>query len=183
MIDFSDESWDSLHSHPIIHTHSVRMAKAAERLADFLQLNDLDKHHLVMGCYLHDLGKNRISTRILEKKEALTNEEWRLIKLHPLDGARMAFERDTRIEVIEVILFHHERWDGTGYPFGLKGTETPALARICSILDAFDSMMNDRPYRNKLGLQTALNELRNGSSTQFDVQYVNAFINWVETIN
>lgn len=168
-------------THAETYEHCVRLANTAQQLADFMKMDKPDKDHLVMGCFLHDLGKGAIPAQLLEKKEKLTSEEWRLIKRHPIEGMHMARDKDVDDTVLDIILFHHERWDGTGYPYGLTGTKAPPLARICAILDAFDSMMHDRPFRSRLGLQAALQELRNGSSSQFDWNYVDVFTRWAET--
>lgn len=168
-------------THADTYEHCVRLAKTAKQLADFMKMDKQDKDRLVMGCFLHDLGKGAIPAQLLEKKERLTSEEWGLIKLHPIEGMDMARYKHVDRTVLEIILFHHERWDGTGYPYGLTGTKTPPLARICAILDAFDSMMYDRPFRSRLGLRAALNELRKGSSSQFDRNYVDVFTRWAET--
>lgn len=175
-----DRFCETVITHAITYQHSVRVAKTAQQLAEYMGISEHNKERLVKGCYLHDIGKSALPSELLEKKEALTSKDWNLIKHHPLDGARIAWENGFEDEVIEIILFHHERWDGTGYPFGLKETETPILSRICSVIDAFDSMVNDRSFRKGLGLQTALSELRNGASAQFDEQCVDTFIRWAE---
>jgi putative nucleotidyltransferase with HDIG domain len=182
MNDSIRELWTySLPSHFSTYDHCVRVATTAGYIADYLQLNGWEKDNLVLGCYLHDLGKTAIPIEILNKQGALTSEDWNIIKHHPIDGAQIAWEKEVENEAIKVILFHHERWDGCGYPFGLKGKMTPPTARICAVIDAFDSMVNDRPYRRRLTLQDAFHELREGAGTQFDEYYVDVFIDWAKT--
>jgi HD-GYP domain-containing protein (c-di-GMP phosphodiesterase class II) len=99
---------------------------------------------------LHDIGKISVSNAILTKKELLTEDEWRELKRHPEVGYRIAHSSPELIYIADYILCHHERWDGKGYPQGLKGDAIPLLSRIISVIDSYDAMINDRPYRKAL---------------------------------
>ena len=125
---------------------------------------------------LHDIGKVGIDENILNKPGKLTRDEWREMKKHPEIGYRIAMASPELMSVAEFILSHHERWDGKGYPRGLKGKEIPTLARIIAITDAYDAMMTDRPYRKALSKEEALQEIRNNAGTQFDPEIAEAFV-------
>ena len=125
---------------------------------------------------LHDIGKIGIAGWVLNKPGALTDEEYTHVKTHPLLG-------DTIIEPVEflqgprpIILHHHERFDGKGYPDGLRGEDIPLSARILSVADAFEAMRSDRPYRKALPLREAREELLSNSGTQFDPEVVRVFL-------
>ena len=161
--------------HPETHRHSVRVAILGEELAASMPK---DKNNLVRGCFLHDIGKSFIPVEILDKQEPLTTEEWDLLKLHPILGADLAggFPGiDTG--VTDVIRYHHERWNGKGYPYNLQGENIPFLARISAVIDAFDSMISYRTYRERSTIEWAKNELRLCSGTQFDSFVVTQFLN------
>ncbi|MCS7279167.1 MAG: HD-GYP domain-containing protein, partial [Thermodesulfobacteriaceae bacterium] len=135
--------------------------------------------------HLHDVGKLTLPKKILIKPGPLDKQEWELIKSHPKIGFDLLspvklFQGQGR--VLEMILYHHERWDGKGYPFGLKGKEIPLGARIISIADAFSAMVCERPYRKPLSFDEALEEIKKGAGTQFDPMLVNIFVNIYEEI-
>ena len=142
----------------------------------------LDRHKLAslaLVARVHDLGKVGIPDHILFKESSLTEKEWKIMRLHPEKGYRIALASPELEPVAELILRHHERWDGTGYPLGLKGEEIPVECRILSIVDAFDAMTNDRPYRAALSREEALEEIARSSGTQFDPQLVKIFMSIV----
>jgi HD-GYP domain-containing protein (c-di-GMP phosphodiesterase class II) len=128
------------------------------------------------GFFLHDIGKVGIPEHILCKAGALTPDEWEVMRTHPLLGAQIvepiAFLRDA----VELIRHHHERFDGRGYPDGLAGEEIPVEARIFSVADSFDAMTSDRPYRESIGIERALDEIRAGSGSQWDPDVVTVFL-------
>ena len=132
---------------------------------------------------LHDIGKISIDNSILIKTEALSEEEWLEMKKHPSIGYRIAMASSGLKSIAEEILCHHERWDGTGYPQGIGGDEIPLLSRILSIIDAYDAMTNDRPYRKALSHEFALSEIERNSGTQFDPDIVNIFLNTMMSTN
>lgn len=164
------------------YEHSLRVGKLCKMMASLLQLDEKQTRQLIQGGCLHDIGKLLIPDQILMKDSALTDQEWKIMKQHPVLGSNMmmAFtELDPKIA--EIILYHHERWNGQGYPSGLSGENIPAFARICAIIDAFDSMVSDRPYRKGLSINTAVKELLSHSGTQFDPNYVALFLSLSES--
>jgi HD-GYP domain-containing protein (c-di-GMP phosphodiesterase class II) len=128
------------------------------------------------GFFLHDIGKVGIPEQILCKAGALTPDEWDVMRSHPLLGAQIvepiAFLRDA----VDLIRHHHERFDGKGYPDGLAGEDIPVEARIFSVADSFDAMTSDRPYRDSIGIERALDEIRAGSGSQWDPEVVTVFL-------
>ena len=132
--------------------------------------------HLERAAVLHDVGKVAVADAILSKPGPLTEAEWQEMRKHPLVGYQMVKDVPFLDEAAEMILCHHERYDGTGYPCGFKGEEIPLGARIFAVVDAYDAMTSDRPYRTGLGHDKAIEELRRCSGTQFDPDCVNAFI-------
>ncbi|BBI35757.1 HD-GYP domain-containing protein [Cohnella abietis] len=163
--------------HKETYRHCVRVALLGEKLASALNMDPLSKAKLVRGCFIHDVGKIMISNQILDSNKPLSAEEWDLIKQHPRFGADILLETlELEEEVIELVLHHHERWDGKGYPHGLKGEEIPLLARVCSVVDAFDSMLAERPYRRRKTVEEAMCELERNMGTQFDPLIVQRFI-------
>lgn len=161
--------------------HSLRVGNMARVFADHLNLSDEQRQKLIIGCYLHDFGKILIPNEVLNKEGSLTLEEWEVIKHHPIMGIRLlAAEGDIDKEILNVVQFHHERVDGLGYPFGLKGNEIPVLARICSIIDAYDSMLSNRTYRKGTAPLKARAELLKQCNAQFDQFYVQEFVNLSE---
>jgi HD-GYP domain-containing protein (c-di-GMP phosphodiesterase class II) len=133
------------------------------------------------GSLLHDVGKIGVSDSILLKPAKLTDEEWGSMKKHPEIGYNMLRQVKFLEGAAEIILAHHERWDGKGYPFGLTEEEIPLGARIFGVVDTFDSMTSDRPYRKALSTLDALNEILKFSGSQFDPLVVEAFLDTYET--
>ncbi|WP_371381256.1 HD-GYP domain-containing protein [Sporomusa aerivorans] len=152
-------------------------------LADKLDyLQPAEVLFLHWGSLLHDIGKAEIQATVLNKKASLTSEEYAQIKYHPLFGYTLAQSMDLPEQVCEIILCHHERYDGTGYPCHLKGKEIPLLARICSVVDAFEAMVAKRSYRTPLSCEAAFRELVSNKGTQFDPDLVNRFMDLKEVI-
>lgn len=129
---------------------------------------------------LHDLGKIGIPDQILFKDSGLSEEEWEIMRLHPEKGYRIACTSTDLEDIAELILYHHEKYDGTGYPLGLKGEEIPLECRILTIVDAFDAMTNDRPYRRAKSREEALAELKACAGSQFDPRLVEIFNQIIE---
>ena len=130
--------------------------------------------------FLHDMGKIGVDHDILTKPGSLTDEEWRAMREHPTIGARIVSDLDFLKGAREVVLYHHERYDGKGYPEGLAGELIPLEARIAKVADAFDAMMSNRPYRTSLGLKKSVDELVSGKGTEFDPAIVDVFVDLVE---
>lgn len=161
----------------VTYEHSLRMGRLAKNIASSLHLDDLQTNQLITGCCLHDIGKIDISDPILHKTDALDPLEWELMKQHPRIGINILMEcPHIDREILDIVAYHHERWDGKGYPYRLSGNDIPILARICAIIDSFDCMLNDRPYRKKLSLDDAKRELWLNRNKQFDTKYVDVFL-------
>ncbi|MDO9491230.1 HD domain-containing phosphohydrolase [Acetobacterium sp.] len=156
--------------------HALRMADLAKQLGRVLGLDQEDLVALELVATLHDIGKISIDSKLLQKTGKLTDAEWTEIKKHPEVGYRIAQTVPELRKIAEYILCHHERWDGTGYPQGLKAEKIPLLARILAIVDAYDVMTQDRPYRRAMLEQDAIDELRYHAGSQFDPALVEVFI-------
>jgi HD-GYP domain-containing protein (c-di-GMP phosphodiesterase class II) len=135
---------------------------------------------LIYAALLHDIGKIGIPNCILNKKGPLTPEEWQEITKHPSAG-RAIIEKTFLRDAGPIIEQHHEQYDGTGYPFGLKGDEILVESRIIAVVDAFDAMISDRPYRAAMTNDEAITELRRCAGSQFDPRVVNVLIDIIET--
>src|SRR5436190_4678605 len=160
-------------------SHSERVADRAARLATRLGLDVGQVELTRLAGSLHDLGKLAITAEILRKAGELTDSERLVLQRHPEIGHRMLDSLGVD-PVAEIVLHHHERWDGAGYPSGLRGENTPLGARIIFVVDAYDAMTSDRVYRPRLSHEEALAELRRCSGTQFDPLIVDAFIEELE---
>jgi putative nucleotidyltransferase with HDIG domain len=161
---------------PYTRGHSERVAQYALLLANKTgQFTDDELKSFYYACLLHDIGKVQIPDHILAKPTELTNEEYEIIKKHTSAGAEAIQEIEGLQDCIEVVLYHHERWDGNGYPTKLKGTAIPLLARITSIADAFDAMTTIRSYRPALAPDEAYKRIVQAGGTQFDPQLVDVF--------
>jgi HD-GYP domain-containing protein (c-di-GMP phosphodiesterase class II) len=153
---------------PYTQAHAGRIRDTASALALAMQLRPEDKRAVRLGSILHDVGKIGISDAILLKPGPLTDEEWAVMRSHPLIGERMLNGIDFLTPALPVIRHHHERWDGGGYPDSIAGEDIPIGARIVAVCDAFDAMTSDRPYRAALPLEVACEELRRDAGKQFD---------------
>ena len=156
--------------------HSERVAKYSIEIGKIMNLSDEDLKNLYIGALLHDIGKIGISEAIINKPDKLTNEEFQQIKTHPSRGAMIIEPAKFLKEKVPLIKYHHERFDGKGYPEGLKGEEIPLLARIICVADSFDAMTSKRAYRDTMPLEFARKEMIRCSETQFDPRIVGAFL-------
>jgi HD-GYP domain-containing protein (c-di-GMP phosphodiesterase class II) len=161
---------------PHTRGHSSRVSALAVVVARRLGWKSARVGALKLGAVLHDVGKLNVDGAILRKPGPLDEGEYLEIKRHPLDGARMIRRLETLRPALPYILFHHERWDGSGYPSGRSREQIPVGARIVAVTDAFDAMTSLRPYRAPLQLGTALAEVDGGAGTQFDPGVVRAFL-------
>jgi putative two-component system response regulator len=171
------ESKDSVKS-----GHLHRMQSLARLTGERLGLDQHDLMILGYGAVLHDIGKVSVSDAILCKTGGLTDAEWREMRQHPIAGEKICAPLRHAAEVGLVIRHHHERWDGTGYVDGLAGDEIPYLARIISVVDSFDAMTNDRPYKNAMSLDAAKKLLTVGAGRQWDPAIVPVFLEVIEDI-
>jgi putative nucleotidyltransferase with HDIG domain len=161
---------------PYTKGHSERVAKIAVVLATELNLPDRDIEDIEYTALLHDIGKIGIADRILGKSSKLSNEEFKKIKEHPIVGAKIIEPVDFLKNSYKTIYHHHEKYNGSGYPDGLKEKDIPLCARIIAVADAYDAMGSDRPYRKKLSKEKILKEFTEQSGKQFDPQIVNALM-------
>ena len=148
----------------------------ALKLGKKLSLRDEQLLELDLLSRIHDIGKIGIEDEILYKTDKLTEEEWKKVKKHPEIGFRIAQASDELIRISDLILCHHERWDGKGYPKGIKGNEIPLLSRIISVIDAYNAMTQDRPYRKAMTKKAAVREIIENAGKQFDPEIVEMFV-------
>jgi len=159
--------------------HSLRVTAYARTLAKLCGLNGREIYNIVMGALSHDLGKIEIEDAILNKPGKLTSEEFEIIKGHVQHGYNRANQHLT-LEQAAIVYSHHERLDGSGYPRGLKGAEIPEGAKLLAVVDSYDAMSSDRPYRKGMAVDIALAELRAGIGTLYKKIYVDEFCDWIE---
>jgi len=161
--------------------HGYRVARYAMRLAKRLGFRSQEIWDVGIGGLLHDVGKLGLSDRILTNRETrLSVELKREVRRHPQIGAALLKDIDFFEPVVDLVLFHHEREDGKGYPFGLTGREIPPGAKIISISDCFDAVTTDRPYQKRKSIRTAFDILRKGCRRDFCEDYVETFIEEIE---
>jgi diguanylate cyclase (GGDEF)-like protein/putative nucleotidyltransferase with HDIG domain len=156
--------------------HSEEVTALALALAGAMGLPESTLRVVRTGALLHDVGKIGIPDRVLRKPGQLTPEEWAIVKGHPSMGETLVRTMPDLHEIESIVAYHHERFDGTGYPRGLSGTDIPLLARIVAVADAYSAMTTDRPYRQALSPRKAVEELIRGSGTQFDPGMVTTFL-------
>lgn len=156
--------------------HALRLETYCIAIAEKMGLAPEEKNELSLLAMLHDIGKVGINMEILKKPGSLNEEEWKEMRRHPEIGYRIAQNTPELSTVAEYILSHHERWDGSGYPRGLKGTEIPLLCRILAVADSYDAMTNNRVYRKAMDSQIAMEEIKRCQGTQFDPQIVEIFL-------
>lgn len=161
--------------------HSNRVAELCGRIGQAMGLDKNQIADLVLLGQIHDIGKAAIDGQILNKKGALTPEEYAVIKQHCEKGYNIIGASPDLSYLADCVLAHHERWDGTGYPNGIKGEDIPLYARILTVADAFEAMTSSRPYRDALSEQEALKQLKVCAATQFDPEVVRSFASLYES--
>lgn len=156
--------------------HLDRTQRYGLALAERVDPRLVERPEVAYGFFLHDIGKVGIPESVLCKPGPLTDDEWDIMRTHPSIGAQIVEPIRFLEGAVEIVRTHHERWDGRGYPIGLRGEEIPLAARVFAIADCFDAMTSDRPYRAAMSFGEAFEEIRLGSGTQFDPDIVEVFL-------
>lgn len=163
--------------------HSQRVVKTTLKLAEMLNIRNKDKLNIRRGALLHDIGKMGVPDAILQKPGKLTEEEWVIMRLHPV----YAYDWLSTIEylrpALDIPYYHHEKWDGTGYPVGMKAKQIPIAARIFAIVDVWDALRSDRPYRKAWSKEKTLAHIQEESGKHFDPEVVKAFLKYINSKN
>ncbi|MDW8206441.1 MAG: diguanylate cyclase [Chloroherpetonaceae bacterium] len=185
LIDIMDQRSAESWGHSVrVTRYALRLCRAVSALYEELRtvrpllprLTPGDLADLAFGALLHDIGKMGIPDAVLRKRGRLTDEEWRQIRRHPLAGAELIASNALLARALPVIRYHHERWDGTGYPQGLRGEAIPLPARIFAVCDTFDTLTVSQVYRDHVSFSEAQAEIQRGAGTQFDPDVVQAFL-------
>jgi putative two-component system response regulator len=155
--------------------HSQRVTNLSEKLARMMNVSETDLIHMRRGALLHDIGKLGIPDAILLKPAQLTSEEWAIMRKHPQYAYDMIYPIEYLRASLDIPYCHHEKWDGSGYPRGLKGEEIPLAARIFAIMDVWDALTSDRPYRPAWDKEKAMEYIREQSGQHFDPQILELF--------
>jgi putative two-component system response regulator len=161
---------------PYTEAHTQRVAESAQRIGVRLGLPAPDLDALYRGGLIHDIGKIGVADSILLKPGPLDPQEQLRMRMHPIIGENIVMPLHSGTELLPIIRHHHESFDGTGYPDGLAGNSIPRLARIVSVCDAYDALINDRPYRARLSVQDAMSTLSDGAGIQWDPEIVDLFV-------
>jgi HD-GYP domain-containing protein (c-di-GMP phosphodiesterase class II) len=161
---------------PDLGGHAARVGAMAEVIARRLGWNGDRLDDVRLGAALHDVGKVSLPSEVLLKPAALDEHELAQVRVHPVEGTWLIAGVRSLVRALPYVLFHHERWDGTGYPTRRVGPEIPLEGRILAVADAFDAMTSPRPYREALPVQTALDEVARCAGTQFDPDVAETFL-------
>jgi len=162
------------------YRHSKRVFQYAVDFARKLELPDHERKLFTLGALVHDIGKLEIPRDVINKKGKLEPHEWEMVKKHVTWGKEIISTNKELEDLIPLVELHHERYDGKGYPYGLKGENIPKLARLLCIIDSFDAMTTERPYQKTKSFEEAIQELRDCSGNQFDAKYIEPFIKLIE---
>jgi len=160
--------------------HSLRVTELTIRLAQAYGLTEEEITHIRRGALLHDMGKIGVPDAILQKPAALSDEEWRVMRKHPQYVYDMLYSVQYLRPALSIPYCHHEKWDGTGYPRGLKGEQIPISARLFAVADVWDALTSDRPYRSAWSREQALDFIREQSGSHFDPQAVELFLRLIQ---
>lgn len=174
-------AWSVEAREPYTGGHLWRVSRMAELLARHAGLSEIDVSRVAIGAFVHDIGKLGVSEAILCKSVSLSDDELDIIHTHASAGAHLLAGNPMAALMLDAVMSHHERPDGSGYPAGLKGDEIPREARIVAICDAFDAMTCERPYGPPMSLTEALDEIRANIGTQFDRRFAEHFLTLAET--
>ena len=167
---------------PQEYTHSPYFSKLVAAIGHQMHLDEKQIESLKFASLLHDAGKIDIPAGILTKRTKLTTKEYNIIKRHPAKGAQILRPLQILKPVIPIIMYHHEKYNGTGYPSRLKKGQIPQGARIMAVADAFEAMVYGRPYRERMDIDAAIKEIKKKSGTQFDPKVVEAFLKAIKKI-
>jgi putative nucleotidyltransferase with HDIG domain len=164
---------------PFMHGHTKKVTKLTASFADFLGITEKMKKDLILTCILHDIGKLTIDNKILTKNGKYTDEEKKTVEEHVIIGTKILSDVPLSQNILDGIKYHHERFDGSGYPEGLKGEEIPYFARIIHITNAFEAMQSKSRYKEDLSFEEAIKEIEDNSGTQFDPDLSDKFIDFI----
>jgi HD-GYP domain-containing protein (c-di-GMP phosphodiesterase class II) len=156
--------------------HSIRVARISREISRLMNLSAQEQFNIEISALLHDFGKIAIEEKILQKRTSLTEEDWIEIKMHPVRGYFIVQGFTFLRATLPGIRWHHERLNGNGYPDGLKGDEIPLMARIIAVADAFDAMIQKRPYKEKIRIELAQKILEDNMNILFDARIVSTFL-------
>lgn len=164
--------------------HSTRVAEMAYALGKILGMTEKELKQIHIAGDLHDIGKIGVPDSVLNKPGKLELNEWELMKKHPFIGYNILSKASTFKDISEVVLYHHERWDGKGYPKGLKEEEIPLASRILAVCDSVDAMKSDRPYRKSISDEICREEINKNKGTMYDSQIAECMLrNWDNVVN
>lgn len=166
----------------VTYEHSRRVATYAQRLARYLGWSRREARDLSLAALVHDLGKTWIANDILNKTGALSEEERRKMERHPIIGARILIGCDIDPFYVEAVLYHHESWDGKGYPAGLQGEQIPLSARILKVADVYDVLTSERPYKAAVSVEEACKQMEAEAGIFFDPTIIQAFLGLVKVM-
>jgi putative nucleotidyltransferase with HDIG domain len=161
--------------------HAQRVAEVSCTLAARMGVAEVDLLPMRRGALLHDIGNMAIPDQILLKPGPLTEEEWQLIRTHPVQGYNMLLPVKFLRSALDIPYSHHEKWDGSGYPLGLAGEQIPFAARLFAVVDVYDALLSDRPYRRGWTKKKALEYIRSASGSHFDPGMVREFLKMIES--
>lgn len=164
---------------PYTKGHSERVADYSKAIAKEMELKKEFIERLYLAALMHDMGKIAVDDTILRKEKNLTDEEWKIMRIHPVATARILRDFKTLKDIVPWALYHHERFDGKGYPEGKAGMDIPLPAQILAVADAFDAMTSKRPYRPGMNLETALLEIEKNKGLQWRPDVVDAFMRYL----
>jgi HD-GYP domain-containing protein (c-di-GMP phosphodiesterase class II) len=160
--------------------HTRRVTELTMRLARYIGVNDNEMVNIYRGVLLHDIGKMGVPDHILKKKGKLTEAEWEEMRQHPVYAYNLLWPISFLRRVLDIPYCHHEHWDGSGYPRGLKGEQIPLAARIFSVVDNWDALLSDRPYRDAWPVEKVKAHLRETAGTVLDPRIVEIFLSMIE---
>jgi len=166
-----------------LREHARRVARLGLAVADGMHLGEDLRLEVELGALLHDIGKSALPMRVLAKPDRLDDDEWALMRIHTVEGERLTLAAGMGARLGRIVRATHERWDGEGYPDGLRERAIPLAARIIFCADAFDAMTTSRPYRAALTCEAAVAELRRGAGSQFDPLVAHRLAATVERID